>query len=83
MWKVPLYAVCLLTVLAVTSGVRAEIPRDPNLVIYYSYEEVGKIVPDDSGKGHNGTVCGDVSAAPSDIKWYGAAKFLGEWGPTK
>ncbi len=61
----------------------AEIPRDPNLVIYYSYEDVGAIVPDESGKGHNGTVCGDVSAAPSGIKWYGAAEFLGEWGPTK
>ncbi len=83
MWKVSLYAICLLSILAVAGGVRAEIPRDPNLVIYYSYEQVGKIVPDDSGKGHNGTVCGDVSPAPSGIKWYGAAKFEGEWGPTK
>ncbi len=83
MWKAPLYAICLVSILAVAGGVWAEIPRDPNLVIYYSYEEVGLIVPDDSGKGHHGAVCGDVSAAPSDIKWYGAAKFLGEWGPTK
>ncbi len=83
MWKAPLYAVCLVIVLAVAGGVRAEIPQDPNLVIYYSYEEVGLIVPDESGKGHNGAVCGDVSLAPSGIKWYGAAKFLGEWGPTK
>jgi hypothetical protein len=82
MWKAPLYAICLVSILAVTGGVRAEIPRDPNLVIYYSYEQVGAIVPDESGKGHNGTVCGDVSAAPSDIKWYGAAKFEGIWGPT-
>ena len=83
MWKAPLYAVCLVSILAVTAGVRAEIPRDPNLVIYYSYDKVGAIVPDESGKGHHGTVCGDVSAAPSGIKWYGAAQFLGEWGPTK
>ncbi|MBM4024483.1 MAG: hypothetical protein FJ280_03645, partial [Planctomycetes bacterium] len=83
MWKASLYAICLLAVLTVTGGVRAEIPRDPNLVIYYSYEEVGAIVPDESGKGHHGTVCGDVSRAPSGIKWYGAAEFLGEWGPTK
>jgi hypothetical protein len=81
MWKAPLYAVCLVSVLAVTGGVRRSL--DPNLVIYYSYEEVGAIVPDESGKGHNGTVCGDVSAAPSGIKWYGAAKFEGIWGPTK
>jgi hypothetical protein len=82
MWKAPLYAVCLIIVLAGAAGVRAEIPRDPNLVIYYSYETVGAIVPDESGKGHNGTVCGDVSAAPSGIKWYGAAEFQGIWGPT-
>ena len=82
MWKAPLYATCLLGVLAVTGTARAEIPRDPNLVIYYSYEEVGAIVPDESGKGHDGTVCGDVSAAPSGIKWFGAAEFQGIWGPT-
>jgi hypothetical protein len=56
-------------------------PRDPNLVIYYSYDSVGAIVPDESGKGHNGTVCGDVSLVASGIKWYGAAEFLGIWGP--
>jgi hypothetical protein len=61
----------------------AEIPRDPNLVLYYSYEQVGKIVPDESGKGHNGAVCGDVSLAASGIKWYGAAEFQGTKGPTK
>jgi len=88
MWKAPLYVICLISVLAVTGGgpaigAAAEIPRDPNLVIYYSYEKVGAIVPDESGRGHNGTVCGDVSAAPSGIKWYGAAKFEGIWGPTK
>ena len=69
--------------LGLAHTVSAEIPRDPNLVIYYSYDKVGAIVPDESGKGHHGTVCGDVSAAPSGIKWYGAAQFLGEWGPTK
>lgn len=57
------------------------IARDPNLVLYYSYEEVGEVVPDESGRGHTGTVCGDVSPAASGIKWYGAAEFLGEWGP--
>ncbi|MGE5295318.1 MAG: PA14 domain-containing protein [Solirubrobacterales bacterium] len=73
-------ASCLL--LGLASIVSAEIPRDPNLVLYYSYETVGAIVPDESGKGHAGTVCGDVSEADSGIKWYGAAEFLGEWGPT-
>ena len=76
---------CLVSFVLVVTLVNtafAEIPRDPNLVIYYPYEEVGAIVTDESGKGHNGTVCGDVSLAPSGIKWYGAAEFLGEWGPT-
>jgi hypothetical protein len=68
--------------LGLAHNASAEIPRDPNLVIYYSYDTVGTIVPDESGEGHDGTVCGDVSAAPSGIKWYGAAEFQGIWGPT-
>ncbi|MBP8912495.1 MAG: LamG domain-containing protein, partial [Phycisphaerae bacterium] len=79
-------SVCLLflvVLLGLTHSVCAEVPRDPNLVIYYSFDSVGAIVPDESGKGHHGTVCGDVSGCPSGIKWYGAAEFLGEWGPTK
>ncbi len=76
-------AIPLVVVLCLASGASAEIPRDPNLVIYFPYEEVGTIVADESGKGHHGTVCGDILAAPSGIKWYGAGEFLGEWGPTK
>ncbi len=71
--------VCLL---GLAGNALAEMARDPNLVIYYSYDSVGAIVPDESGKGHSGTVCGDVSLVASGIKWYGAAQFLGEWGPT-
>ena len=78
--------ICLAFSLFLVAGLAdkasAEIPRDPNLVIYYSYEDVGAIVPDESGRGHHGTVCGDVSACPSGIKWYGAAEFEGIWGPT-
>ncbi|HNS20567.1 MAG TPA: PA14 domain-containing protein [Sedimentisphaerales bacterium] len=77
--------VCLVPfvlLLGLASMVSAEIPRDPNLVIYYSYEDIGVMVPDESGRGHHGTVCGDVSSVPSGIKWYLAGKFLGEWGPT-
>ena len=76
------YLVCFVFLLGLANSASAEIPRDPNLVIYYSYDTVGAIVPDESGRGHNGTVCGDVSGAPSGIKWYGAAEFLGIWGPT-
>lgn len=78
-----IYFLSFVFLLGLAQGAGAEIPRDPNLVIYYSYDTVGKIVPDESGKGHHGTVCGDVAAVPSGIKWFGAAEFLGEWGPTK
>ncbi|MEN6577116.1 MAG: PA14 domain-containing protein [Phycisphaerales bacterium] len=77
-----IHLVTLVCLLGLASLASAEIPRDPNLVIFYSYDSVGAIVPDESGKGHNGTVCGDVSLAPSGIKWYGAARFQGELGPT-
>ncbi|KPK38888.1 MAG: hypothetical protein AMJ65_12280 [Phycisphaerae bacterium SG8_4] len=71
-----------LLVLGLADSTFADIPKDPNLVIYYSYDEVGLIVPDESGRGHHGTVNGDVSGAPSGIKWFGAAEFQGIWGPT-
>jgi len=77
-----IYLVSFVLLLGLANNASAEIPRDPNLVIYYPYEEVGAIVADESGKGHNGTVCGDISACPSGIKWYGAAEFQGIWGPT-
>ncbi len=83
MWKEVMCAVAVVFLLGLAGSASAEIPRDPNLVIYYSYDTVGAIVPDESGKGHNGAVCGDVSGVASGIKWYGAAEFLGEWGPTK
>jgi hypothetical protein len=75
-------AIPLVLVLCLVSDAFAEIPRDPNLVIYFPYEEVGTVVADESGKGHDGAVCGDISACPSGIKWYGAAQFQGKRGPT-
>jgi len=47
---------------------------DPSLVIYYSFDDVGNIVVDQSGKGHDGTVQGDVTAEANG-KHGGAAKF--------
>ncbi|MBN1505874.1 MAG: hypothetical protein JW955_03465 [Sedimentisphaerales bacterium] len=82
MCKHLVYLVSLVLLLGLATNASADIPRDPNLVIYYSYDSVGAIVLDESGKGHSGTVCGDVSGVPSGIKWFGAAEFLGEWGPT-
>jgi hypothetical protein len=47
---------------------------DPSLVIYYSFDEVGDIVADQSGKGHDGVVVGDVTAEASGM-YNGAANF--------
>jgi len=47
---------------------------DPSLVIYYSFDEVGDIVADQSGKGHDGVVVGDV-IAEADGMYNGAANF--------
>jgi hypothetical protein len=47
---------------------------DPSLSIYYTFDEVGDIVPDKSGKGHDGVVVGDVTADPEGVL-VGAGKF--------
>jgi len=47
---------------------------DPSLVIYYSFDDVSGIIADQSGKGHDGTVQGNVTA-DTDGKQGGAAKF--------
>jgi hypothetical protein len=47
---------------------------DPSLVIYYSFDDVGDIVADQSGKGHDGTVVGDVTAEVEGM-YGGAANF--------
>jgi hypothetical protein len=47
---------------------------DPSLVIYYSFDEVGDIVADQSGKGHDGVVVGDVTPV-ADGMYGGAANF--------
>jgi len=47
---------------------------DPSLAIYYSFDEVGAVVADQSGKGHDGAVVGEVTADPAGVI-DGAAKF--------
>ncbi len=75
------YLISFVLVFGLADEAFAQAAGDPNLVIYYSFEDVGTIVPDESGKGHDGAVCGDVSAYASG-KYYGAAKFQGRGGPT-
>jgi len=56
------------------AGYRADTDdADPSLVIYYTFDEVGDIVADQSGKGLDGVVVGDISAADGILA--GAGKF--------
>jgi len=52
----------------------APVEPDPSLSIYYSFDEVGAVVADQSGKGHDGMVVGEVSAEAEGLL-AGAAKF--------
>lgn len=47
---------------------------DPDLVIFYSYDQFGNVVPDESGHGNDGIVSGSVTSDPGG-KRGGAAKF--------
>ncbi len=69
----------LVMALAIAGAVRASLPDDPALVIYYSFDDFADVVPDESGKGHDATVQGDV--APIGEEGHRAARFLGTGGP--
>jgi hypothetical protein len=60
------------------AGFRSAAEMDPSLVIYYSFDEVSDIVADQSGKGHDGTVVGDVTAEANGM--YGGAANFANWG---
>jgi hypothetical protein len=59
---------------AVNSDVSGGFLDDPDLVIYYSFDNVSDIVADQSGNGHDAVVVGDVTAEPVG-KFAGAANF--------
>jgi hypothetical protein len=48
------------------AGERVE-EADPTLSIYYTFDEVSDVVADQSGKGHDGVVVGDVTAVAEGI----------------
>ena len=57
------------------AGYRADADgADPSLSIHYTFDEVGAVVADQSGKGHDGAVVGEVTADPAGMI-AGAAKF--------
>ena len=75
--------ICLLSfvLLAVlNSNAPASFIDDSSLVIYFSFDDVGEIIVNQSGNGHDGTVDGDITAEPAG-KHNGAAKFDGTGGP--
>jgi len=69
-----IYLFSFIFVLFISSSVFSA--EDPSLVIYYSFDDVFKIVADQSGNGNDGTIQGDVTAE-SNGKLNGAAKFAG------
>ena len=75
--------ICLLSFIllaALNTNALAGLTDDPYLVIYFSFDDVGEIIVDQSGNGHDGTVDGDITAEPAG-KYNGAAKFDGTRGP--
>jgi hypothetical protein len=74
MFRKLFYPVSFLLVFVLSTNTFADLLADPDLVIYFSFDEVGDIVADQSGNGHDGVVKGDVTADP-DGKRNGAAKF--------
>ena len=62
-------SMCVLLTLSLVA-----LAADPDLVIYYSFDNFGTTVIDQSGKGHDGTVVGDITPDAGG-KRGGAAKF--------
>ncbi len=73
--------ISLILILTLTTNVFADLISDPSIVVYYSFDEVGDIIFDQSGNGHDGVVKGDITA-DSDGKRNGAARFEGRGGPS-
>jgi hypothetical protein len=80
MSKKMIYLFSLVLLVALNSNALAGLTEDPALVIYFSFDDVGEIIVDQSGNGHDGTVDGDITAEPAG-KYGGAAKFDGTRGP--
>ncbi len=68
------YLVSTIFMLVSITNVSADLLSDPELTLYYSFDEVTDVVLDQSGNGLDGVVNGDVTADPEG-KRNGAAKF--------
>jgi hypothetical protein len=56
------------------TNVSADLLADPDLTLYYSFDEVTDVVLDQSGNGIDGVVNGDITPDPDGMR-NGAAKF--------
>ncbi len=70
--KLMLLAIVLLV--PIQMAFAANLGTDSDLVIYYSFDEFTDVVMDQSTRGHNGTVDGDVTPDPQGL-YNGAARF--------
>ena len=68
------YLVSVLIVLVLITHASADLLSDPELTLYYSFDEVTDVVLDQSGNGIDGVVTGDVTANPEGVRG-GAAQF--------
>ena len=67
-------AASLFLVFFMSANVFADLLADPDIVFYFSFDEVTDIVADQSGNGHDGVVNGEITGVPEG-KRSGAAKF--------
>ncbi|MBN2314103.1 MAG: hypothetical protein JXM79_09250, partial [Sedimentisphaerales bacterium] len=74
MYRKLTYLVPVIFMLILTTNVSADLLSDPDLTLYYSFDEVTDVVLDQSGNGIDGVVNGDVTADPDGMR-SGAAKF--------
>jgi len=77
MSKNTLCVVVSMVLLGLAGQAAADLSGDPALVIYYSFDEFTDIVPDESGKGYDGEVNGEVTFEAEGMH-DGAAKFASQ-----
>jgi hypothetical protein len=68
------YSVSFLLMFVLSTNAFSDLLADPDIVIYYSFDEVTDIVADQSGNGIDGVVNGEITLEPEG-KRNGAAKF--------
>ena len=61
------YPICVVLLLIPVTHARAYLISDPELTLYYSFDEVTDIVLDQSVNGHDGIIHGDVTLYPEGI----------------